>query len=52
MLTQVGQESLRDIPELEPVRKQLFEDALHMYRQMQEEQGATPAKSNESRSSS
>jgi tetratricopeptide (TPR) repeat protein len=42
MLTEVGQEHLRNIPEMEPVRKVLLEKALAFYQEFLREQGDDP----------
>jgi serine/threonine protein kinase/tetratricopeptide (TPR) repeat protein len=43
MLTEVGQEQLADVPQMEQVRRKLLEDALSFYRQFLKERGAEPA---------
>ncbi len=42
MLTRVGEKHLIDVPEMEPVRRQLLEDALELYRSLAKESGEDP----------
>jgi tetratricopeptide (TPR) repeat protein len=43
MLTRVSEERLRDIPLMEPVRRELLEDALKFYQKFLEKRGNDPA---------
>jgi serine/threonine protein kinase/tetratricopeptide (TPR) repeat protein len=43
MLSEVGQERLRDVPSMEPVRRELLEKALAFYQKFLQEQGTDPA---------